>query len=44
MEMFEKISTLQAAHDKELREITNDNIRLVNELLIERSKKYEQSK
>ena len=44
MEMFEKISTLQTAHDKELREITNENIRLVNELSIERSKKHEQSK
>ena len=44
MEMFEKMSTLQSAHEKELRDISNENIRLVNELSIERSKNSEQSK
>ena len=44
MEMYEKIYTIKSEQDKELREIMNENIKLINELSIERSKKDESNK
>lgn len=44
LEMFEKVSEIQAEHNRELRQITNENIRLINELSIERSKHHELTK